>query len=166
VKYSFDRNSETIQIDLTPMGKSYRATIGDETVDVEVLRATDGKLDVLIDGKRITAYISSDNAKRWVTVNGQTFVLTKSLSARGRGHGAHYVAGELAAPMPGQVRAVNVGEGDVVTKGQTLLVLEAMKMEIRVQAPRDGMVRKLLVRRGQTVEREQSLIEIEESPER
>ena len=62
--------------------------------------------------------------------------------------------------MPGQVRAVNVSEGDAVTKGQTLLVLEAMKMEIRVHAPRDGVVKKLLVKQGQTVEREQILIEI------
>jgi biotin carboxyl carrier protein len=164
VKYSFDRNSETIQIDLTPTGKSYRATVGDETVDVEVLRAKDGKLDVLIDRKRVTAFVSSDGVNRWVTVNGQTFVLTKSLGTRGGGHASHHVPGEMTAPMPGQVRAVNISEGDSVKKGQTLLVLEAMKMEIRVQAPRDGMVRKLLVRQGQTVEREQILIEIEESP--
>jgi biotin carboxyl carrier protein len=67
--------------------------------------------------------------------------------------------------MPGQVRAVNVSEGDAVTKGQTLLVLEAMKMEIRIQAPRDGKIMKLFVKQGQTVEREQLLIEIEASLE-
>jgi len=58
------------------------------------------------------------------------------------------------------IRAVNVSEGESVTKGQTLLVLEAMKMEIRVQAPVDGVVKKLFVKQGQTVEREQMLIEI------
>jgi pyruvate carboxylase subunit B len=65
--------------------------------------------------------------------------------------------------MPGQVRAVNVNEGDTVTKGQTLLVLEAMKMEIRVQAPHGGVVKKLFVNQGQTVEREQMLLEIEKN---
>jgi biotin carboxyl carrier protein len=65
--------------------------------------------------------------------------------------------------MPGQVRAVNVGEGEAVTKSQTLLVLEAMKMEIRIHAPQDGVVKKLFVQQGQIVEREQALIEIEES---
>ena len=64
--------------------------------------------------------------------------------------------------MPGQVRTVNVREGDTVTKGQTLLVLEAMKMEIRIQAPQDGVVTKSFVEQGQTVEREQILIEIEQ----
>jgi acetyl/propionyl-CoA carboxylase alpha subunit len=151
---------ENTTIELTPSGKIYRATVGEKTVDVEILQSRDGKMDLLIDGKRVTAYVSSDNAKRWVTVNGQTFVLTKSSGARKSVHG-HHAAGELTAPMPGQVRAVNVGEGDTVAKGQTLLLLEAMKMEIRIQAPREGMVLSIQVRQGQTVEREQLLITME-----
>jgi biotin carboxyl carrier protein len=163
VKFSFDHNAKTVAIDLMQTGRTYRATIGENTVDVEVLLAEEGRLDLLIDGKRVTAYLSSDNTKRWVTVNGQTFVLTKSSGARKRGHGSHHTAGELTAPMPGQVRAVNVSEGNTVTKGQTLLVLEAMKMEIRIHAPQDGTVKKLFVQQGQSVEREQMLIEIEEN---
>jgi biotin carboxyl carrier protein len=161
VKLSFEQNSQTLPVELIPSGKAYRATIGDRTVDVEILQSKDGKLDLLVDGKHITAYISSDNVKRWVTVNGQTFVLTKASGGRKNRGGHQHAAGELTAPMPGQVRAVNVNEGDHVTKGQTLLLLEAMKMEIRVQAPRDGQVRKLLVKQGQTVERDQVLIEVE-----
>jgi biotin carboxyl carrier protein len=161
VKFSFEGNSQTI--DLTPFGKSYRATVGDETVELEILQANDGKLDLLIDGRRVTAYVSSDNAKRWVTVNGQTFVLTKPAAGVHRRSTGHDHASELVAPMPGQVRAVNIAEGESVTKGQTLLVLEAMKMEIRIQAPRDGKVMKLFVEQGQTVEREQILIEIAEN---
>lgn len=163
MKVSFDHNSASISIDLTPTGKSYRASIGDQEVNVEIVKASDGKMDLLIDGKRVTAYVSSDNAKRWVTIHGQTLVLTKSSGARRGSHAGHHTAGELTAPMPGQVRAVNVSEGDAVTKGQTLLVLEAMKMEIRIHAPQGGIVKKLLVEQNQTVEREQVLIEIEAS---
>ena len=149
-----------ITLDISSNGKTFALTLDDKTIQAEILHAEIGKLDLLIDGKRVTAYVSSDNAKRWVTVNGQTFVLTKSSGARKGGH-AHHAAGELTAPMPGQVRAVNVSEGDAVTKGQTLLVLEAMKMEIRVQAPSDGVVSSVLVTGGQTVEREQILVKIE-----
>ncbi|MBI5297832.1 MAG: biotin/lipoyl-binding protein [Chloroflexi bacterium] len=147
-------------IDLTPNGKGYLAIIGDKTVSVEILHSENGRLDLSLDGQRVTAYVSSDGAKRWVTVGGQTFVLTKSTAGTRRAQHGHHAQDELTAPMPGQVRAVNVAEGDSVTKGQTLLVLEAMKMEIRVSAPRDGLVGKLLVQQGQTVEREQVLIEI------
>jgi biotin carboxyl carrier protein len=168
MKFSFDHNSETILIDLTPAGsgKSYRCNIGDKTFEIEIIRTDIGRLDLLIDGKRVTAYVSSENTKRWVTVNGQTFVLKQpAAGARSRGHGQHHAAGALrvTAPMPGQVRAVNVSEGEAVTKGQTLLVLEAMKMEIRVQAPMDGIVKKLSVKQGQTVEREQVLVELQEN---
>lgn len=158
MKITFD--TQTLELTPSGSGKSYRVDIGSKTVDVEIIRAKDGQLELLIDGQRVTAYVSSNNAKHWVTVNGQTFVLTKSTGARRRGAGQDH-ASELAAPMPGQVRGVNVGEGDTVTKGRTLLVLEAMKMEIRIQAPRDGIVKKLYVKQGQTVEREQILVEIE-----
>ena len=156
MKTTFD---QTV-VEITPQGKSYRATVGDKTVDVEIIRAQDGQLELLIDGERVIAYVSADGAKRWVTVNGQTMMLTKSMEAKRRGSGHDQGAG-LVAPMPGLVRSVNVAEGEAVSKGQTLLVLEAMKMEIRIQAPRDGSVKKLLVQPGQTVEREQVLIEIE-----
>ena len=158
MKITFD----TQTLDLIPAGsgKRYRATIGDKTVDAEIIRAEGGRLDLLIDGERVTAYVSSEGAKRWVTVNGQTFVLTKSSGEKRRGV-AHDHASELVAPMPGQVRGVNVSEGESVTKGQTLLVLEAMKMEIRIQAPSNGKVKKLHVKQGQTVEREQIMVEIE-----
>ena len=166
MKFSFEGNSQTFPVELTAggSGKSYRATIGEDTVEIEILHTKDGKLDLLIDGQHVTAYVSSENAKRWVTVNGQTFVLTKpAAGARDRGHGHHHAAGELTAPMPGQVKVVNVSEGELVSKGQTLLVVEAMKMEIRIQAPRAGKVKKLLVKQTQTVEREQILIELEEN---
>jgi acetyl/propionyl-CoA carboxylase alpha subunit len=160
MKLSFDFNSQPFPIDLTPTGKSYRATIGDKTVDVEIIRVEGRRMELLIDGERVIAYVSSDNAKRWVTVNGRTFWLTKSSGAKRSGAGQDH-ASELAAPMPGVIRGVNVGEGESVTKGQTLMVLEAMKMEIRIQAPFDGVVKSLAVKVGQTVEREQILIVLE-----
>ena len=153
-------NFNEITLDISSNGKVFALTLDDKTIQAEVLHAENGKLDLVIDGQRLTAYVSPDNAKRWVTVNGQTFVLTKSSGEKRSGH-VHHAAGELTAPMPGQVRVVNVSEGDTVTKGQTLLVLEAMKMEIRVQAPFDGVVQSLTVKVGQTVEREQILVKMD-----
>lgn len=162
MKLTFDNTT----LELKSNGNSYTVALDDRTATVEVLRAENGKLDLLIDGKRVTAYVSSDNAKRWVTVDGRTFMLTKSSGAtsyskgKRRGAGGDQASG-LAAPMPGLVRSVNVVEGESVTKGQTLLVLEAMKMEIRIHAPMDGVVKSVAVKVGQTVEREQELINVE-----
>lgn len=62
--------------------------------------------------------------------------------------------------MPGLVRSVLVREGDSVEKGQALVLLEAMKMEIRVAAPHAGKVIEVLVAAGETVDRGQRLIEL------
>lgn len=158
MKLTFDNAT----LDILPTGKSYRITLGDKTVEAEILRADAerGQIEFLLGGERLTACVSSDNAKRWVTVNGQTFLLTRQSGSRKRGGGQQHTAGELTAPMPGQIRAVNVSEGEMVTKGQTLIIIEAMKMEIRIQSPMDGTVKSLAVKQGQTVEREQKLIEI------
>lgn len=64
---------------------------------------------------------------------------------------AHMGGGALLAPMPGLVSRVNVKAGDKVSKGQSLVVLEAMKMELAVNAPFDGIVQSLTVKAGQQV---------------
>ena len=159
---TFDHNSQSFPVDLTPSGKFYRATVGDKTVEVEIIRADAerGQLELLIDGEHVMAYVSADGTKRWVTIDGQTMMLTKPAAGANRKSSGQDQASNLAAPMPGVVRSVNVVEGEAVKKGQTLLTVEAMKMEIRIQAPRDGIVGKLFIKPGQTVEREQVLIEI------
>ena len=161
MKTKFEYNSQPYSIDLTPTGKAYTAAIDGESYSVEVVRADDGQFDLLIDGQPVSATVSADGAKRWVTVGGQTFVLTQSSGGRKSSSDGGHAAGELVAPMPGQVRAVQVAEGDFVTKGQTLVIVEAMKMEIKIAAPRDGTVKLLQVRQGQTVERDQILVKIE-----
>lgn len=62
-------------------------------------------------------------------------------------------AGEsITSPMPGNILAVNVAAGDMVTKGQVLMVLEAMKMENEIMAPHDGKVTAVAVTKGAAVE--------------
>ncbi|MEV4438249.1 acetyl-CoA carboxylase biotin carboxylase subunit [Streptomyces sp. NPDC049577] len=76
-------------------------------------------------------------------------------AARGGATAAH--AGALTAPMPGTVTVVKAAVGDVVTAGQSLLVVEAMKMEHVIAAPHDGTVTELDVTAGSTVAMDQVL---------
>jgi biotin carboxyl carrier protein len=61
-------------------------------------------------------------------------------------------SGDLSAPMPATVRAIHVEAGDAVTRGQTLVVLEAMKMELPLRAPADGVVADVACRVGELVQ--------------
>ncbi|NIR96587.1 MAG: biotin/lipoyl-binding protein, partial [Gammaproteobacteria bacterium] len=72
-------------------------------------------------------------------------------------------AGSLAAPMPAKVTALMVSEGDSVTAGQTLVVLEAMKMEHSLRAPADGQVTAVHYAVGDLVEEGGELLSLETS---
>jgi acetyl/propionyl-CoA carboxylase alpha subunit len=77
------------------------------------------------------------------------------------GAAAAPAGGSLAAPMPGTVLRVLVAPGDRVAAGQTLVLLEAMKMELAVSAPGDGTVSAVHVEAGQLVQGGAALAEIE-----
>lgn len=66
----------------------------------------------------------------------------------------------VVAPLAGSVARIQVKEGDAITAGQVLVVLEAMKMETEITAPADGTVGKILVEAGQAVQGGQALIEL------
>lgn len=69
--------------------------------------------------------------------------------------------GSLKAPMPGKILDILVNEGDEVTKGQPVVILEAMKMENELKAASDGVVTSISVKVGQSLEKNSPILEIE-----
>ncbi|MDQ2952708.1 MAG: hypothetical protein M3R54_10645, partial [Chloroflexota bacterium] len=99
-----------------------------------------------------------DGATVWVSVGGRTDELTLGAPDRGVDAAA---ATEVAAPMPGVVIAAQAHADQKVRRGDLLFVVEAMKMELRVEAPADGRVKRVLASVGQQVGRGQRLAEFE-----
>ena len=62
-----------------------------------------------------------------------------------------HIVGALTAPMPGKILSVEVKQGDRVSRGQTVVILEAMKMKNAIKSPYDGVVLEIMVRAEQTV---------------
>ena len=103
-----------------------------------------------------------DPARAVVFAEGQSFVFER----QSRGSGAAAAGdGAIIAPMPGKVIAVDVAEGDTVTAGQRLMVLEAMKMEHALTAPFDGTVTELSASQGAQVQVEAVLAVVEQTAE-
>ena len=96
---------------------------------------------------------------RWVFLDGKVFELTEARPAA-RARGGHH--GSLTAPMPATVRRVLVGVGDAVKRGEPLVILEAMKMELPVRANGSGTVTAVRCREGELVQPGLALIEIDE----
>lgn len=94
-------------------------------------------------------------------IDGERFEKQSSQQKR-RGHQEASVGG-LVSPMPGKILKVLVASGDQVSKGQALLVMEAMKMEHTIKAPYDGLVSKLPYKEGDQVQGGEELLVLEES---
>jgi len=160
MQFQYEYQETTHTIDLTQVDENrFKATIGDREYDFSAMRQTDGAWLLSIGNRRVLAYVAGDGDLRYVYVSGNTVTLSVVDDRRKR-RGGGASAGDLTAQMPGQVVEVSVSEGDEVEAGQTLVVLEAMKMEIRVTAPTDGTVHGVFVAQGDVVERGQRLVDI------
>jgi acetyl-CoA/propionyl-CoA carboxylase biotin carboxyl carrier protein len=136
------------------------------TVDGVTFEATG-----VLDGNDVLLTVSSGEAARtsrwatavegthvWVGHEGASWVLHEAVRHLRADEHAH--DGEVMSPMPGSVIAVHASEGDTVTKGQPLVVVEAMKMEHTLTAPLDGSVGEVLVHVGQQVAVDQLLVTV------
>ncbi|MGH3535668.1 MAG: acetyl/propionyl/methylcrotonyl-CoA carboxylase subunit alpha [Pseudonocardiaceae bacterium] len=118
----------------------------------------DGDLIVTLDQitRRYTCAV--DGAAVWFGRDGHSWELHEQQPLDAARRPEQDAAGTVHAPMPGTIIAVDVAEGQQVTAGARLLVLEAMKMEHVLTAPIDGVVRELRARPGTTVERDTVLL--------
>ncbi len=116
-----------------------------------------GRIDAEIDGVRRSGTVLEDGLDRIVIADGRSHRLTLfdpiAAAAVDEAGGAH-----LSAPMPGTVTAVHVADGDTVSAGQALLVLEAMKMEHTIRAPAAGTIERVRFAAGEQVEEGAELI--------
>lgn len=140
-------NGEALQPSVERIGSDeWHVLLDGKSVKVTVLQADPEQQQVMlsVNGKRATVRLSSR--------------LEQLMRRLGIEHNTQQKAADLKAPMPGLIRAVNVKPGDVVKKGDPLLILEAMKMENVVKASGDGVVAKVNVTPGQSVEKAHLLI--------
>ncbi len=157
--YQHDGKTYSVTLEQQPDG-STQASVNGVRYPVVAVPLSEGGWQLSIGSRRLTAYTAQQGTARFVNLGGTSYTFTVA-DARNTRRRAASGGGDLTAQMPGQVVSVLVAEGDTVTRGQALVVLEAMKMEIRASAPGDGRVKRLLVKAGDVVERGQPLLEIE-----
>lgn len=103
---------------------------------------------------------ASDANGTWLFFDGRSaYVPRETASARGRTKGRGDSG--VMAPMPATVVSINAEAGQQVAEGDTVIVLEAMKMELPIKAPRAGVVKAVNCAKGELVQPGVSLLEIE-----
>jgi biotin carboxyl carrier protein len=142
----------------------------EQITNFDAMPTSDGYFHVLKSGKSYYAEIvSTDYASKTfsIKINGnvyQTKIADKYdrlIKEIGLSVGNTQKLNIIKSPMPGLVLTTMVNVGDIVQKGDTLLILEAMKMENVIKAPADAVVKAIHITKGQAVEKAQLLIEME-----
>ena len=137
----------------TRVGTAWRLSVGDRT-----LIGAAGTLD----GIHERLHVTRDGETRTLRRNGQTWRLRLPDPIAGADDETDG-ADRLIAPIPGQVTQVFIAEGDAVTRGQILVVLEAMKTVFRLPAPADGVVAAVNCAAGESVQEGQTLVSFAEA---
>jgi 3-methylcrotonyl-CoA carboxylase alpha subunit len=135
----FMRGDRELVAEVEYRARDYRISIGQAHYSVSGTGGENGGIDAVIDGQQVHGTVISYHGRFHVFCADQSHVLTyvDPLEIAAQGHSKE---SSLLAPMPGRVIAQLVEPGDRVEKGDSLLVLEAMKMEYTIHAPDAGRV--------------------------
>ncbi|MDX2301948.1 MAG: acetyl-CoA carboxylase biotin carboxyl carrier protein subunit [Microscillaceae bacterium] len=138
-----------------------------EKFDWDLLRLKEGSFHILKDHQSyVVEVLQSDPTTKTFTLKINKSIYTVNLQDRfdllinrlGMKSGTNKVS-EIKAPMPGLILGISVSVGQQVQKGDTLLILEAMKMENALKSPIDGEIKNIKVKQGENVEKNHLLIE-------
>ncbi|GET21735.1 MULTISPECIES: biotin/lipoyl-containing protein [Prolixibacter] len=139
--------------------KKFKFTISGNQYDVQINDIEDNIADLEVNGTQYKVEIHQEAKKI-----AKTPKLVRKPVQKAPGEGEiqkrSSKAKAIKAPLPGTILSIAVKEGDTVTKGQTLMVMEAMKMENSIMAEADGTVAAIKVSAGQSVLQDDVLVEI------
>jgi biotin carboxyl carrier protein len=156
VKYVATVGEESVVVDVAGADGRYRITIGDTVWEVDARLTAPGRYSLLLDGASRVADVVEREGARLVSVGGELYEIAvedqtrHSIRTRGGAAGASR-SRTLTAPLPGKISRVAVRPGDAVAAGDTLVVIEAMKMENEFKAGAAGTVAEVRVTPGQAV---------------
>lgn len=145
-------------------------TVDEQTVDCDIRKQQNNLISVIYNDKSYTAIVEKvDKKAKEVVLNidGQTFNITieepmdQLLKSMGLDMSALQKAEPIKAPMPGKILKIMVEVGQTVSKGDGLLILEAMKMENVLKASGDATIKAINIEEQKAVEKGQILIELE-----
>lgn len=154
-------DEELVTVSLSGSDQFLTASLGDQHINAEIVSFSGNVLTLTLEGRRLRLF-AEVSAAHVTLVRGDT-TITLARHARDGGNDDDADGpGTILSPMPGKILDVKVQDGDAVTKGTPLIVMEAMKMEQTITAPRDGVIANLSHKEGDQVTGGAVLLTIED----
>ena len=160
------RAGAELPVEVERYGSGYRVKLGEKSIVVDVVETGRFLRSLrLEDGTQFAFAHHREGTMHHITLGGANIAveIVDPLALRRKGADDEAGAGGiLKALMPGRVVRLMVKTGDVVRRGQSLLILEAMKMENDIQSPVDGVVDEIFINAGDTIEAGGQLLHVKE----
>lgn len=161
MKYTTIINNKTFEIEIQRDGS---LLVNDKIIHVDFLNLDTSLYSLIIDNRSIELAIDESDGMTELLVNGRLFeaqVLDeRALFLANRRGTLGISSGEIKSPMPGLIVEVRANVGDVIKEGDTIIILESMKMQNELKAPISGTISEVAIKAGQTVEKSYSLVTI------
>ena len=144
------------------------AKIGEKSFTTRYQIISENRIHMEVEGIGRNIYLADNGDGKLININGTTYLVqdADTLARNGtRKRSSKELPQEITPPMPSVVERIMVAEGDLVEKGQSVMVVSAMKMEATLQAPFKGKVLKINVAQGDKVMPGQILVDIEREEE-
>lgn len=142
------------------MKKEYKYTINGNKYEVAIGDIAENVVTVTINGEEYKVEMEPEPVEEKKVVVRKP-VAAESTSESSEGASAVNTNNAVKAPLPGVITSIEVAVGDEVKAGDTLLVLEAMKMANNIEAEKDGKVTAICVKPGQSVMEDDALVVVE-----
>lgn len=163
--YDVTLGEKVYRVELTQAGERWKCMLNGRELPVDVVYGRNGVLSLLSGGKSYEVKQEIVGTETNVIVGHERFIVSvrdpRSFRSRSRAGANEQGAMKIKAPMPGKVVRVLAGVGTPVEAGQSVLVIEAMKMQNELKAPKTGVVKKINVAEGAAVDAGQALAEVE-----
>ena len=145
--------------------REYVLSIGGKEYKTAVKELNTETASVIVNGKEYEVELKELGAPQKISaprrpVQRPTAAAAAPAPTTDTGSNTRGLAGSVTAPLPGLVLELLVREGDEVKAGQDLMVMEAMKMENKIQSPHDGVVKRIFVQQGANVAEGDKLFEV------
>ena len=152
MEFQYEFAGKSYPVRIVKDEKSYKISIAEEEFTVTSKEIKPGFIVLNIDGRQAKLSIATESTQRHIFFDGAVYRFTRSEGRKKKKAEDGVVSPDITSPISGKVVKVDGEQGAKVRGGQTLMTIEAMKMEYQIKAPYDGIVEDIKFKEGDQVD--------------
>ena len=163
MEYKFNFLEKTHKINLEKVEELFKIKINDKKkYNISDVEIESNLISFKANDKIHNIYYFSDEDKTYLSIDGTNYILEleKDITTKSKS-GKQQKGNSVSSPMPGLLVKIPFSVGNKVKSGETLAIVEAMKMQNELPAPRDGIIKKINGKEGEQVDAFKAIVELE-----